>query len=57
MPRERKRRPKVDLDERFSLYPMDPEDALRKVLQGTKKKVAQEAPRETDDSEGSQRES
>lgn len=29
--RHRKRRP--DLDEPVSLYPMDPEEALRKVLQ------------------------
>jgi hypothetical protein len=55
--RHRNQRAKVDLDERFSLHPMDPEEALRKLLQGTKKQVAQgKDSDQADDPEGSKRE-
>lgn len=46
MPRERKRRP--DLDERFSLHPMQAEDVLRRALE---KHPVPERPTDQDDEE------
>jgi|GEM_PF-7113447 hypothetical protein len=52
MPRERKRRP--DLDERFSLHPLKPEDVLRRLLKGKPKPTTRE---ESEDRDQPERES